>query len=120
VLRPGGAFVFTDPCQADDVPEGVLQPVYDRIGLNSLASFRFYREAAAAAGFELVEQVEMTANLRTHYDRVREELEANYDALLEGASREYLDRMIVGLGHWVDAADRGWLAWGIHHFRKPA
>jgi len=27
--------------------------------------------------------------------------------------------MIAGLGHWVDAADQGYLAWGILHLRKP-
>jgi sarcosine/dimethylglycine N-methyltransferase len=119
VMKPGGEFIFTDPMQADDVPEGALKAVYDRIGLNSLASFRFYREAAEAAGFEVVDQVDLTHNLRTHYDRVREDLEANYDKILENASKDYLDKMIVGLKNWVDAADKGWLAWGIQRFRKP-
>lgn len=120
VLKPGGFFVFTDPCQADDVPEGVLQPVYDRLQLNSLGSFRFYREAAKALGFDVVSQENMTGQLRTHYDRVREEVIANYDKLIEsGASKEYLDKMIVGLENWVKAADAGHLAWGIQLMRKP-
>jgi sarcosine/dimethylglycine N-methyltransferase len=120
VLKPGGYFVFTDPMQADDVPEGVLQPVYDRLQLNSLGSFRFYKEAAKALGFEVLEQQVLTEQLRTHYDRVREELEANYDKLRDsGASAEYLDKMIVGLKNWVKAADAGHLAWGIQLFRKP-
>ena len=50
VLKPGGEFIFTDPMQADDCPPEVLQPVYDRLQLKDLASFRFYREAAGAAG----------------------------------------------------------------------
>lgn len=120
VLKPGGYFVFTDPMQADDVPEGVLQPVYDRLQLNSLGSLRFYREAAEALGFEILRQDEMTNHLRTHYDRVREDLVDNYDKLREsGASAEYLDKMIVGLENWVKAADNGHLAWGIQLFRKP-
>jgi hypothetical protein len=41
--------------------------------------------------------------------RVREELQSNYDSLRETASADYLVRMIVGLGHWVDAADARWL-----------
>jgi sarcosine/dimethylglycine N-methyltransferase len=120
VLKPGGVFVFTDPCQADDVPEGVLQPVYDRLQLSSLGSFRFYREAAEGIGFETLEQEEMTHNLRAHYDRVREEMLGNYDRLREsGASAEYLDKMAVGLANWVKAADAGHLCWGIQLFRKP-
>ncbi len=120
VLKPGGHFIFTDPMQADDVPEGVLQPVYDRLQLTSLGSMRFYREAADAVGFETVAQDDMTGHLRTHYDRVREDLVANYDKLRDsGASVEYLDKMIVGLENWVKAADAGYLAWGIQIFRKP-
>jgi len=120
VLKPGGEFVFTDPMQADDVPEGVLQPVYDRLGLSSLASLGYYRDAAKAQGFEVLDQIEMTHNLRNHYARVREDLQANYDALLENASKAYLDKMLVGLENWVKAADNGHLAWGIQRFRKPA
>ncbi|MFY0610988.1 MAG: methyltransferase domain-containing protein [Hyphomicrobiaceae bacterium] len=121
VLKPGGHFVFTDPCQTDDVPDGVLQPVYDRLQLNSLGSFRFYRETAEALGFEVVRQDDMMGDLRTHYDRVREDLVANYKKLREnGASAEYLDKMVVGLENWVKAADAGHLAWGIQLMRKPA
>ena len=120
VLKPGGTLVFTDPCQADDIGPGVLQPVYNRLKLNDLGSFRFYREAANAVGFEVVEQEDMTHELRNHYARVREEMLANYQALRDaGASAEYLDNMAVGLAHWVDAADSGNLAWGIQVFRKP-
>ena len=120
VLKPGGYFIFTDPMQADDVPEGVLQLVYDRLQLTSLGSMRFYREAASSVGLETVEQREMTNQLRTHYDRVREDLVANYDKLRDsGASVDYLDKMIVGLENWVKAADAGYLAWGIQIFRKP-
>lgn len=120
VLKPGGEFIFTDPMQADEVPEGVLQPVYDRLNLTNLGSFGFYRKAAEAQGFEIIDQIEMTQNLRAHYARVREELAAHYDALLENASKAYLDKMLVGLKSWVDAADKGYLAWGIQRFRKPA
>ncbi len=121
ILKPGGIFIFTDPMQADDVPVGVLQPVYDRLGLIDLASPRFYRQAAEAAGLEVLEQADQTEQLRTHYDRVRTELLANRDKLLSGgASADYLDRMVVGLENWVKAADAGHLFWGIHVLRKPA
>lgn len=120
VLRPGGHFIFTDPMQADDVPEGVLQPVYDRLQLTSLGSMRFYREAAQALGFEVIEQEDLLAHLRTHYARVREELLANRDRLIgSGASADYLDKMVLGLENWVKAADAGHLAWGIQLMRKP-
>jgi sarcosine/dimethylglycine N-methyltransferase len=120
VLKPGGYFVFTDPMQADDADPKSLQPVYDRLQLSSLGSLRFYRQAAEALGFEVLRQDDMTAQLRNHYARVREELLANYDRLRDnGASPEYLDKMAVGLENWVKAADQGHLAWGIQLFRKP-
>ena len=121
VLKPGGHLIFTDPMQTDDVPDGVLQPVYDRLNLNSLGSPRFYREAAEALGFETIKQEETVSDLRAHYARVREELLAHYDLLREkGCSTEYLDKMAVGLQNWVKAADDGHLAWGLQQFRKPA
>jgi len=120
VLQPGGLFIFTDPMQADDCPPDVLQPVYDRLSLTSLGSFRFYREAAQQIGFEVLDQVDLTEQLRSHYARVGEELRRNYDKLLENISRDYMDRMLIGLDNWVKAADAGHLAWGIQRFRKPA
>lgn len=120
LLKPGGELVFTDPMQADDVPDGVLQPVYDRLDLSDLGSMRFYREAAQDIGFEVVDQVDLVHNLRTHYDRVRQELESRRTELEQKSSPEYLDKMVVGLRNWVEAADQGHLAWGIQRFRKPA
>ena len=117
VLKPGGQFIFTDPMQADDCPEGVLQPILDRIHLETLGSFGFYETELAKRGFEKLEVIDMTHQLRRHYWRVGQELEANYERLTKGASTEYLDNMLKGLGRWVDGADKGWLAWGVMHYR---
>jgi sarcosine/dimethylglycine N-methyltransferase len=118
VLRFGGELVFTDPMQADDCPEGVLQPVLDRIHLDSLGSLAFYREAAARNGLEELEVIEMTDNLIIHYSRVREELGRRQEELAGKVSEVYIERMLAGLGHWVEAGERGYLWWGILHFRK--
>lgn len=119
VLKPGGQLIFTDPMQADDCPEGVLQPVLDRIHLDSLGSFVFYREAAAKAGLETVETIDLTPQLVNHYGRVRDELLAQRPKLAGKVSDEYIERMLKGLGHWVEAGEKGYLAWGILHFHKP-
>lgn len=120
VLKPGGELIFTDPMQADDVPDGALQPVYDRLHLPDLGSMRFYREAAQAVGFEVLDQINLVDNLRAHYQRVLEELEARREELQRKSAPEYLDKMQIGLKNWVSAADEGQLAWGIQHFRKPS
>ena len=120
VLKPGGEFIFTDPMQADDCPEGVLQPVLDRIHLDSLGSFAFYRQQALRLGWEEVAILDHSQQLVNHYTRVRQELAKRREELAGKVSADYIERMIQGLGHWIDAGVSGYLAWGILHFRKPA
>lgn len=119
VLKPGGEFIFTDPMQADNCPPGVLKPVLERIHLDSLGSFAFYRQQAKRLGWDELGVTDLTPHLIMHYARVREELVARRDELDNKVSNEYIERMIKGLGHWVDAGEKGYLAWGIMHFRKP-
>lgn len=120
VLAPGGELIFTDPMQADDCPEGVLQPVYDRLDLESMGSFAWYRKALAGRGFEEDHVTDLTPQLRNHYANVKQELEGRYDELVRTISTGYMVRMIKGLENWVEAADNGYLSWGILHFRKTA
>lgn len=119
VLKAGGEFIFTDPMQADDlVDSSVLQPIYDRIHLSSLASFGFYRRELLQRGFREIAIDNFTHQLRTHYARVGMELAERRTELEEKISPDYIDRMLVGLKHWVDGADKGHLAWGVMHFEK--
>lgn len=117
VLLPGGQFLFTDPMQSDDCPEGVLQPILDRIQLSNLASFGFYRTELTARGFEEAITEPLTHQLRMHYWRVGEVLNAHYDEAVSLSGQTYVDNMIRGLQHWVDGADKGYLAWGIMDYR---
>lgn len=118
VLKPGGHFIFTDPMQSDDCPEGVLQPILDRIHLDSLGSPAFYRQMAAQQGMQEVVFEEHTQQLINHYSRVREETIRQTPELQKSVSPEYIERMIKGLGYWVDGGNNGYLAWGIFIFRK--
>lgn len=118
ILKPGGAFVFTDPMQADDCPPGVLQPVLDRLHLDSLGSVAYYREQARRLGWTDAGFMDLTHQLVKHYSRVRQELALRREALAGRISDEYIDRMIQGLGRWVDAGSQGYLTWGILQFRK--
>lgn len=119
VLKPGGQLIFTDPMRSEAATPESLQPILDRVGLADLGSWAFYEETAKKLGFEALDQIELTSSFRTHYARIAEELEAHYDQLREKASAAYLDKMLAGLRHWVDGADRGDLTWGIQRFRKP-
>ena len=118
VLKPGGTFVFTDPMQSDDCPEGVLDPILARIHLSSLGSPGFYRDAAKEVGFASFAFDDHTDQLVNHYSRVLEETTARAGTL-EGVSTDYIERMKTGLQHWIDGGRAGHLAWGIFELRKP-
>ncbi|MEX0655716.1 MAG: methyltransferase domain-containing protein [Phycisphaeraceae bacterium] len=119
VLKPGGEFVFTDPMQADDCPEGVLQPILERIHLDTLGSPAFYREQLGKFGFEEIEFEDLSHQLPNHYGRVLRELESRESELRDKQiSSDYIQRMKKGLNHWVQGGKNGHLAWGIFHFRK--
>jgi sarcosine/dimethylglycine N-methyltransferase len=117
VLVPGGQFIFTDPMQSDDCPDGVLQPILDRIQLSTLASFGFYRKELRARGFEETNTDPLTHQLRMHYWRVSEALKDRYDEAVALSGQTYVDNMIKGLQRWVDGADKDYLAWGIMDYR---
>ncbi len=118
VLASGGEFIFTDPMQADEVPVGVLEPIYERIHLTSLGSVAFYTEAAKDAGFARVAFEDQTPNLIRHYARVLEETLKNEEELHKVCSDDYISRMKKGLALWVDGGKKGWLRWGIFSLSK--
>jgi sarcosine/dimethylglycine N-methyltransferase len=118
VLKSGGDFVFTDPMQTDDCPEGVLQPILDRIHLESLGSPGFYRESAKKYGMKEIEFEEHASQLPIHYGRVLKETESQEDELSRVVSQNYINNMKQGLNHWVNGGNNGYLTWGIFHLRK--
>lgn len=118
VLKPGGEMIFTDPMQADECPEGVLQPIYDRIHLISLGSPGFYRDYAKQIGFQDMGYVNLDKYLPLHYSRVLDEMESRESELEQVVSKEYIQNMKKGLRYWIDGGKKGYLAWGIFHFKK--
>ncbi len=120
VLKPNGTFVFTDPMQVDTCPEGVLQPILDRIHLASLASPQFYRTVAPRYGLEEVGFEDLTLQLTNHYWHVLAETVRREGELVLLVSQAYLDRMKQGLQHWIDGGQKGYLTWGIFQFRKTS
>jgi sarcosine/dimethylglycine N-methyltransferase len=120
VLEPGGEFIMTDPMQADDCPPDVLQPILDRIHLETLGTPGFYRRTLVELGMEELGYEDLTDQLVNHYARVLGELERQEDRLKQHGrvSEDYIERMKKGLEHWVEGGRKGHLAWGILHFRN--
>ena len=119
VLAKGGHFIFTDIMQTDSCSSAALQPILDRIHLDSLGSLACYRKVASRLGLEEVQWTDLSPQLANHYSRVLHEVEANKEMLVQACSEDYLERMKIGLRHWVDGGKAGNLNWGILHFRKP-
>ena len=116
VLKPGGTFIFTDPMQVDNCPQGVLQPVLDRIQLNTMGSPGFYRDSLKELGLSERVFEDQSEQLPVHYDRVRQRLDEHAKELGGDISETYVSNMRKGLQHWVDAGNAGHLAWGIMQF----
>lgn len=116
VLKKGGQFIFTDPMQSDDCPPGVLKDVLARIHLDSMGSFQRYQAYAKQNNLQELSIVDLSQHLAKHYDRVLHELTTRHDEINKVISKEYLQRMMAGLRHWIKAGSDGYLAWGILHF----
>lgn len=118
VLKENGDFIFTDLMQTYDCPKSILKPVLDRIHLDSLGSFGFYVEQARKLEMKKAEVVDLSEHLTTHYQRVMEETQERYEEMVKICGKEYIDKMIQGLKHWVNAGKNDYLSWGIVHMDK--
>lgn len=120
VLKPGGWVIFTDILQKEPADREKLQPVYDRIHLDSLGSLDAYREYASRLNWDWVEFEDHSHQLPNHYDAVRRSLMSRREDLENRQiSAAYIDRMLAGLEKWVEAGRAGLLQWGIVVCRKP-
>ena len=118
VLAPGGHFILTDILQSATCSPDTMQPILERLNLDSLGSLASYRAFATQAGLEEVQWIDLSAHLHTHYFRVLQKLMAHYEDLSRVCSKDYLERAQIGLQHWIDGGKRGDLTWGILHVRK--
>ncbi|MCA9473848.1 MAG: methyltransferase domain-containing protein [Nitrospirales bacterium] len=118
VLAKGGQFIFTDPMQREGCPASTLQPILDRIHLDSLGSIPYYQKMAAELGLKEIQVVDLSEQLANHYARVLDEITANRNTLIRVCSEEYIEKMKEGLQHWIDGGTAGHLTWGILHFQK--
>jgi sarcosine/dimethylglycine N-methyltransferase len=118
VLKPGGDFIFTDPMATDGASKDVLQPILERLHLDTLGSPGFYRREMQRLGLREVEFDDNSPQLPEHYGRVLKELQSRENDLGDKVSDEYIERMKKGLNHWVEGGNSGHMAWGIFHFRS--
>lgn len=120
VLRASGLFVMTDPMKSDSCPDGVLQPILDRLHLSDLSSPAIYKQYASELGWEDLGFEPFPQYLVQHYSSVLARTQEMEERLLEDISSDYIERMKRGLQYWIDGGAAGHLAWGVFLFRKSA
>ena len=118
VLCSPGQFVMTDPMQSDDCPDGVLQPILDRLHLSDLGSPQKYQAFASSLGWKDCGYIDHTMQLVQHYSSVLRKTEELEASLIGNISSDYLARMKKGLAHWIAGGKSGHLAWGVFLFQK--
>ncbi|MEO1530302.1 MAG: methyltransferase domain-containing protein [Planctomycetota bacterium] len=118
VLRPSGRFVMTDPMQSDNCPDGVLQPILDRLHLGDLSAPRVYLGYAKDLQWNDLGYESLDECLVRHYSSVLAKTQRVEEQLKEGISPDYLERMKRGLQYWIDGGTAGHLAWGVFLFEK--
>ena len=104
--------------QSEGCPSSALQPILDRIHLDSLGSIPYYRKVATELGLKEVQVLDLSEQLANHYARVLKEITANHNTLIRVCSEDYISKMKEGLQHWIDGGTAGNLTWGILHFQK--
>lgn len=118
VLKKGGSFIFTDPMRKDHVKPESLEAILNRIHLQDLGCPNFYLTQLRDLGFSTIEFEERSQDLIHHYSRVLEETEKNFDTVVEKISRDYLEKMKIGLGHWIIGGKEDLLTWGVFLAKK--
>ncbi|MGB5897169.1 MAG: methyltransferase domain-containing protein [Geitlerinemataceae cyanobacterium] len=119
ILKPGGELIFTDPMQSETCPPGLLQPAFERLGIENMGSYRFYSQTAKELGFEELHFIDLSKNVPTHYRRFGEEVRKRYDEMVSLTSPDFVDKTLKSIKPWIEYYEKGYMQWGILHFRLP-
>ena len=70
-------------------------------------------------GFSEIQFLNFSEQLINHYSAILSCIEANDDEFRQTYG-EYINHQKIGLSHWIEAGKKGYLNWGILHFRAAA
>lgn len=78
-----------------------------------------HRSTDKLSSLQILEFDDLSPHLTEHYRRILKETIERDVELKQFISDEYLQRTKVGTQHWVDAASKGLLPWGVFVMQKP-
>ena len=115
VLRPGGAFVFSDILTGNDADLERVGAAFARLGAQPGATVDDYVAMARDAGFDVTHVEERRHDIRTHYDK----LAAALDDPIEGIDADAVERISASIARWRAALEAGDITWACFIARKP-
>lgn len=121
VLKPGGAFVFTDIMGADGADEKVLKDFTDRNATTKMARPSEYMEQLKSVGFTEVSFNDFSPHLVHYFQGMVDQINKHRgDMISEGVQDAYLDKWLESLTSRVDIQrEHSVFAWGVFTCRVP-
>jgi sarcosine/dimethylglycine N-methyltransferase len=120
VLKAGGRLVFTDIMSRAALAEDDARRLYDGMRFSEIATAAAYAHWLQAAGLEVVETVDLTAE----WTRILVDRHAMYRSLqaqtVARLGQEHFDRYDQAYAHFVGLYQRGVLAGALIHARRAA
>jgi sarcosine/dimethylglycine N-methyltransferase len=115
VLKPGGAFVFTDIMGADGANERVLKDFTDRNATIKMARPAEYIALIADSGLQGPSFIDFSPHLVHYFQSMLDQIKKHTaDMLAEGCSEEYLTKWVKSLTSRVETQlEHKVFAWGI-------
>ncbi len=115
VLRPGGAFAFSDIVTGQGADIRKVEAAFARLGASAGATINDYQTMARDAGFEVSHVEERSSDIRTHYDK----LAAQLAEPVAGIDADALAAISDSVSRWQDALAAGHITWACFVARKP-
>ena len=122
ITKPGGAFVWCDlMCGAGEgVSDEELQTFAATNMVNDWLSPEENVAACQAVGWEDVEFVDLTADIRISFQLILKKVEKILaDGNPAGIDEKLLTSYQTNLGNRITQVDRGVFKWGVVHAKKP-
>ena len=115
VLKPGGAFIFTDIMGADGADEKVLKDFTDRNATTAMGRPGDYMTLITDAGLSEPSFLNFSPHLVHYFQSMVDQINKNRAAMIEeGCSEAYLDKWMKSLTSRVEMQrDHQVFAWGI-------
>lgn len=115
VLKPGGAFIFTDIMGAEGADEKVLKDFTDRNATTKMARPNEYLTMLKETGYSQGSFLDFSPNLEHYFQSMVDQINKHRsDMLSEGCSEEYLAKWMESLTSRVDIQkNHKVFAWGI-------